>query len=82
MAYKQQLSLLQEDMLVAKVHLGTSYASHKFLSKLVAWWLTVGSLMLLILTHGEEGSSSCMFRKLNLSKRDAFCIVSCDSGKR
>ena len=59
MAYKLQLSLLQKGMIVAKAHLGTSHASHHFLSKLVAWWLTIGSLMLLILTHGEEGSSSC-----------------------
>jgi hypothetical protein len=62
MNHKQQLSVVQEDVLVAKAHLGTSNASHKLLSKLVAWWLTIGSLMLLILTHGEEGSSSCRFR--------------------
>ncbi len=80
-AYKLQLNLLQKDMMVAKAHLSTSHASHHLLSKLVAWWLTIGSLVLLILTHGEEGSSSCR-RKVNLSKREPLCNIKCDKGER
>ena len=56
---------------MAKAHLGTSNTGHKFLSKLVAWWLSIGVLMLLVLTHSEKGSSSCRLR----SRTQQKCFV-------
>lgn len=40
------------------IYLCASNASHHLLGKLVTWWLAVGRLVLLILAHSEERSST------------------------